>query len=369
MTLLTDFITANNFLVSPTMDKFAVYERLVDFMDDSAHFRIPFCEVDNDGVYITGTDVRHGTSADYTKTDSAIKLSNDGVTFGAGAKVILNNGIDAKSRVGSNIILNDKNTGRVYIFSHSVDNHTEEALSGVVLNDLIWDFFYRYSDDNEVTWSNEVSLKSLLSETGANLVLPGGSNKGIVLANGTLVVPIYEARQSTNQLETGTDWQVRGGFIYSTNGGTTWQRSNLIEAPISECSVIEYGPNKIMLIGRAFVNTKYFYTTDDLGQTWTTATLNKTATLSGTPTQVGTHKLNKTFLVTCPDNEVDRSDITLFISKKFRGFIPFLLIDTDVTYGYTCMCTDAGETKLFLIYEKANYTYWVDLTDYLKYFK
>jgi hypothetical protein len=369
MTFLTDFVTANNFLASPTIDKFAIYERGVDFTADSAHFRIPFCEVDNDGIYIAGTDVRHDTSSDFTKTDSAIKLSNDGETFGAGVKVILNNEVDAKSRVGSNIILNDKNTGRVYIFSHSVDNHTEEGLSGVVINDLIWDFFYRYSDDNGVTWSNEISLKSLLSASGANLMLPGCSNKGIVLSNGTLVVPIYEARHSTNQLETGTDWQVRGGFIYSTDGGTTWLRSNLIEAPISECSVIEYEPNKIMLIGRAFVNYKYFYTTSDLGQTWTAATANKTATLSGTPTQMGTHKLNKTLLVSCPDNESDRSDVTLFISKKYRAFIPFLLIDTDVTYGYTCMCSDANETKLFLIYEKANYTYWVNLTDYLKYFK
>jgi len=122
-----------------------------------------------------------------------------------------------------------------------------------------------------------------------------------------------------------------------------------------------------MLIGRAFINTKYIYTTDDLGQTWIAAKANKTHTLSGTPTQIGTHKLPKTLLVTCPDNELDRSDITLFISKKFRAFIPFLLIDTDVTYGYTCMCSTAD--KLFLIYEKATYTYWVDLTDYYKYFK
>ena len=220
MTILTDFITANNFLVSPTIDKIVVYERLVDFVeDDSPHFRIPFCEVTNNETFIAGSDVRHGTSNDFTKTDSAIKLSSDGITFGVGIKVILNNEVDAKSRVGSNIILKNPSTNRIYVFSHSVDNHTEEALSGVVINDLIWDFFYRYSDDNGVTWSGEVSLKSLLSESGSNLMLPGGSNKGIVLANGTLVVPIYEARQSTNQLETGEDWQVRGGFIYSTNGG------------------------------------------------------------------------------------------------------------------------------------------------------
>jgi hypothetical protein len=367
MTILTDFITTNNFLVSPTIDKFAVFERTVDFAADLAHFRIPFCEVTNDGTFIAGTDIRHDTSSDFTKTDTGIKRSSDGISFGVGAKVILNNEIDAKSRVGSCIILNNKNTGRIFIFSHSVDNHTEEAVTGVVINDLIWDFFYKYSDDNGVTWSNSISLKSLISSTGANLMMPGASNKGIVMANGTLVVPVYEGRHSTNQTEVGTDFQVMAGFISSTDNGTNWLKSNLIAAPISECSVIEYEPNKLMLIGRAYQNYKYFYTTDDLGQTWVAAKANKTTTLSGTPTQIGTHKLPKTLLVTCPDNEVDRSDITLFISKKNRAFIPFLLIDTDATYGYTCMCSTAD--KLFLIYEKAIYTYWVDLTDYYKYFK
>lgn len=366
---LTDFITANNFLTTPTLDITTVFENGVDFNPDLGHFRIPFIEVTNVGTIIIGTDIRHDSGSDYNTTDIGIKRSIDGgVTWSAGAKVLTNNGIDPKSRKNNGGILIDRSTGRIFIFGTAVDSHTEEAISGVVFDPLLlWDFVYTYSDDDGVTWSAEVSLKSLMTDPLANLMVSGSSCKGLTMADGTLVMPVYEGRQSTNTTETGDDWIVKAKLIYSTDHGSTWHLSTANPlVPCSEHSILEYETGKLMLIGRAYVNTKYIYTTDDLGATWTAHTGNKSPTLSGTPTEIGTHFLNsKTFLITCPENEVDRSDITLFRSKHCRAFMPFLLIDTALTYGYTCIAQNG--VNLYMIYEKTDNLYFVDLTDYYKY--
>lgn len=365
---LTDFITANDFLTTPIISKSFVFEEGVDYAELSANFRIPFIEVTNAGTIIAGTDLRHLTSADFTKTDIIIKRSTDGgASWGASIMVLENNGIDVKSRKNNGSILVDRSTGRIFIFGEVIDSYCDTAVIGVVFDPpIVWDFVYKYSDDDGLTWSAEVSLKTLLT-SGANVLAPGTSAKGLTMVDGTLVMPYYEGRQSDNTLETGTDWSVMAGIIYSTNRGTTWQKSATFpQIPCSEHSVLEYETGKLMFIGRAYLNTKYIYTTNDMGATWVAHTGNKSSSLSGIPTEIGSHFLNgKTFLVTCPDNEVERSDITLFWSKKCRAFIPFLLIDTDLCYGYTCIAQNG--VNLYMVYEKNVGTYFVNLTPYYKY--
>lgn len=367
--LFSQFIADNNFLISPTLDIKTVFEHDVDFVADSAHFRIPFIDVTNAGTIIVGTDIRHGSSSDYNLIDIGIKRStDDGKTFGAGIKVLSNNAIDAKSRKNNGSILVDRNTGRIFIFGTAVDSHTEEPVIGVTFDPaLVWDFVYKYSDDDGLTWSDEISLKSLLT-AGSNLIVSGTSAKGITMSNGVLVMPVYEGRQSDNTTETGDDFIVKGKFFYSTDHGTTWQIcASAPPVPLSEHSILEYETGKLMMIGRAYVNTKYIYTTDDMGATWVAHKGNKSYSMTGTPTEVGTHKLSDTFIFTCPDNESDRSELTLFISKHCRAFKPFLLIDGAVTYGYSCI---AGRgDNLYMIYEKNDGTHFIDLSAYVKYFK
>lgn len=348
-------------------DKTVVFDRFVDFLPQNGRFRIPFLEITNNNVLIAGTDVRHNTFGDFTIVDIGIKRSTDwGATWLTEQIVHQNNGIDivgTGSRKNNGTILNDKNTGRVYIFAFVIDNYTDQPIGGVVINDLLWDCVYKYSDDDGATWSSEISVKHLLS-SGSNAFLPGTSNKGIVMNNGTLVVPIYEARHSGNTSEAGADWIGRSGFVYSTDSGATWQKSTLIPAPTNECSLVESPNGTLNMFCRSYnSDRRHFYTTD-IGINWQVGALDKEN--NGFVNQIGTHKINNTLIWHSSMSATARENLQMFISKDFQNYTLFIdNIFPSGYYGYSCSASK--DDKFFLIYEVFTGTTLVNLSRFLNY--
>jgi hypothetical protein len=349
-------------------DKSLVFVAGVDFLPQNGRFRIPWCEITNNDVLICGTDVRRNTFGDYTITDLGIKRSTDwGATWLTEQIVHENNNIDTEgtgSRKHNGTILKDPRNNRIYIFARTVDNYTDQSTSGVVLNDFLWDCVYKYSDDDGATWSAEISLSHLLEPTGSNSFFGGTSNKGILMSSGTLVVPIYEQRHSSNRVETGTDWQLRSGFIYSSDGGTTWQKSSLIPAPTGECSVVEFPAGRINIFCRTFTQSRRHFYTDDMGLTWQVGGLDKKN--NGFICQIGTHKIDDTLIWHSSMSSTERANLQMFISKDFQNYTLFIdNIFPGAYYGYSCSCSK--DDKFFLIYEIFTGTTLVNLSRFLNY--
>ncbi len=367
--LLSKFITDNNFLTSPTLDITTVLDHGVNFVAQNAYFRIPFIDVTNNGVIIVGSDIRHDTASDYTMTDTGIIRSLDGgSTWGSDQMLFLNNGIAAKSRKHNPSILIDKNTNRVFIFVFVIDSYTDEANTGLVLDPpIIWDFVYKYSDDDGATWSDEISLKALLTDLTANYYLSGSSTKGITLSDGTLIMPIYDGRQSNDLSEPGTDFQFRSGFIYSTDHGATWIKSTMVLAPTNECSVIDLQDGRLLLVCREYGNNKRIFITEDMGVSWTPYIGDKY--LAGYVCQISTHRFisgsKSRSLICFPTDLEARSNGKIFITNYFRRFREFLLVESGIYNGYTCFAQNGD--KLYMVLEKDGDILFYDLNDYVQY--
>lgn len=362
------FIEDNNFLVSPTLDSKLIFTPGTNFTSVVGRFRIPYIEITNNGVIIAGTDVRYNTASDYTETDTGIRRSTDGgATWGPDVTLFANNGIDPKSRKHNGTILVDRTINRVFVFAFVIDNYTDEAITGLVLDPpLLWDLVYKYSDDDGATWSDEISLKALLTDATANCFLGGSSNKGITMQDGTIVLPIYDGRQSDNTTASGDDWQMRSGIIYSTDHGATWTKSNLVAAPLNECSCVEIEAGKLLLIARGigdYQHIKGIFETEDMGETWTAHVGN--AVLKGFECQIGTQYMANKKLVSFPIDLTERKDLRIQMTKYFRKFKQFLRIDSEAVYGYSSMAY--YNNKLYMIYEKWDGTRFIDLSDYVKY--
>jgi hypothetical protein len=222
-------------------------------------------------------------------------------------------------------------------------------------------------DDDGTAWSSEISLKHLVESSGSNAFNCGTSANGIVMKNGTLVVPIYEMRHTSNTLESGEDWRHRAAFIYSTDNGQTWQKSTLVPHQSNECNVVEYGQGNIMLFARVdggSVNKVAFYT-ENMGVTWVKAKISNHINI-GFVNKFGAININNKYLFSITTNVSARNDLTLFYSDALRKVFPFLLIKAGNS-GYSCICST--NNHLFVTHEYGGNISLFDITYYYKYLK
>lgn len=362
-----DFITDNNFLVSPTISKKVLLVPHDDVIDDIYnHFRLPVILITSDGVMIVVVTGKEGDAGDYVQSVCIMMRSLDmGETFSTPEIIIDNNHIDPASRVHADMLLEDKVTGDIFLFGYTADSHIQGPVIGVDISaDYINDIFYIKSTDKGVTWSEKVSLKTLLmTDALSNAFQASSSTVGLQLQDGTLVVSLYDVRKVDNLNVAGDDWSMRSIIIYSPDHGDTWIRTNELPAISNEATLQVY-ENEIYITARQYlVNAKRQFKTSDLGLTWNVGKGDNK--LLGFQTQTGSLKVKNTYLYTCPASVTDRSLATLHITKNMRDFTKFLLIDAESIMGYTCLA--AYENKLFLIYEKSDGIWLVDLSEYLKY--
>lgn len=340
---------------------------------DSPGFRIPFCSITTKGTIIVGCEARYdGSASDHQLIDTVIKKSTDrGLTFDAGQIVHKNNGIVANSRKMNPVICVDEITGRIYLFAHNIDV-TEAWENNTTPNWYLTaaDMIYKYSDDDGVTWSAEISLKTSHPEIfPANCVsLFPATGQGITMIDGTIVIPC-QCKQPTlyagTEIDSSKIFNIQSCFIYLTpqNKKTqTWQRSALVPTYTSENMIAEYDQGKLMINCRGYMGKRRVFTTSDLGATWVADSSDKTIIepssnggCQGTllKARLGNDLFRKSYgLFLNPQDATTRVNITLQASSDFHTWHPVKILFDQYSFGYTCLAQK--DDLLIAVLEKAD---------------
>ncbi|MBD1379232.1 sialidase family protein [Metabacillus arenae] len=308
----------------------------VDF--DSYYFRIPFCEITNNNVVIAGSDIRYDSSSDHDRIDVGIARSNDfGKTWLDKRVLFPNNEIVYNSRKMDATILVNRNTNRVFIFALVFD--MIKPWTEATKQETVWDFVYKYSDDDGATWSNEISLKSLFTSDSNIKFVWGGVGKGITMNNGTLVLPI--------QIKNDTGHSIQSSLIYSTNNGATWQWKGVrVPASTSEANIVEYENGKLLINARSGISARRMYTTDNLGFTWIPHVTDRNTLIEPVGCQGSFDKIetsDKTLgLFLNPYSTVRRENLVLQATLDFINYYPVYTLYKGQVDGYSCLTNYNG---------------------------
>jgi hypothetical protein len=304
---------------------------------DSGYCRIPFVEITNNGVVVAGSDFRANAS-DHTKIDiGVIRSLDNGKTWQDKQLVLTNNNVVSNSRKMDGTILINRNTNRIFVFGLVFDMTEQWQTS----TSPIWDFVYKFSDDDGQTWSTERSLKHLFNSDSSVKIAWGGVGKGITMKDGTLVLPI----QIVNTDE--TPYSMQSSIIVSTDGGNTWVWSgSRVPAQTSECNVVEHKTGELLLNARSDFKTRRIFTSANLGVLWEPHETDGD-TLIEPNCQASMDIVNvsgKEYgLFLNPYASLLRENITLQATENFVNYYPVKTLNKGVTDGYGCLANYNGQ--------------------------
>jgi hypothetical protein len=227
-------------------------------------YRIPSLVTSKAGTLLAITDARMESIADVpARIDLYVRRSTDnGTTWGSPIVINTQYGGDACTVV-------DKTTGRIFIFYAYSTNQGIFGSNGDPNSPDTLRSRYVYSDDDGLTWSAAVDLTAALYKTGDKSYW-ASAGTGIQLRNGTLVIPIGVVRAGN---------QIYGGLLYSTDHGTTWNRSATNSySSFDENTLVELNDGRIMINSRNHygTGTRLVTYTSDLGTTWSPYTFDST---------------------------------------------------------------------------------------------
>ena len=344
-----------------TFESHVIFEPLKDFQ--SKYFRIPFLATTPQGTLIAGSDVRYTDASDYNQIDIGIARSKDGGKTWTDKQIVFkNNGIHEHSRKMDGCILVDQVTGRIFLFALALDLHRH--LDSI--DNHHQSFVYKYSDDDGLTWSEEISLRHFYDEDC--ILFFQGPGNGIQLQDGTLVIPIQRWVPVPHHIRS------QAGILYSKDHGVTWKKSEtLIDTYTSESAVVEYKPNEILISCRSpLTEARGFYVTQDLGKTWKPHSSHDTLLEFG-GCQSSFIKITapnqKTYaLHTAPQqthSPWERTKLTLLCSDDYTHWNYVSEIIHLPNDGYTCMTYDEKKHELYMLGEQKGAIVFYNLTCFL----
>lgn len=219
-------------------------------------YRIPSLVTTTNGTLLAISDARYENSSDVPgDIDLVVRRSTDnGDTWSSEITINTEHGGDACTVV-------DKTTGRIFVFYAYSEFQGIFSSDGNPNSPNCLRSQYVYSDDDGLTWSAPVDLTADLYEVGDKSYW-ASAGSGIQLRNGTLVIPIGVVRPGN---------QIFGALIYSTDHGTTWNRSATNSfSGFDENTLIELNDGRIMVNSRNHYGTgrRLITYTSDLGSTW-----------------------------------------------------------------------------------------------------
>ena len=250
--------------------------------------------------------------------------------------------------------------GRIFLIGNKFDSGNTGWTQVNTPNDPNWDCVMYKSDDDGRTWQFHQSLKSLLPNGQISFL--GGVGSGIQMKNGTLVFPIQMAMYND------TPFNCQSGIIYSTDNGESWTMStSLVPEYTSECSIVEYPTNTIMINCRQEgQNHRSVFSTTDLGTTWVETPMNsgtrQTNACQGHMCKVKVGFDTEVILFTNPVNDgtnredgaysgYDRSNLSLSVLLKDEVFKPIHTLYRPHSDGYSCMAFDERRNRLYVVME------------------
>lgn len=220
-----------------------------------SYCRIPFVE-HSENALICGGDIRSAGQSDIEPIEIGIaRTEDDGKTWTK--QIVLTRPTTySNSRVMDGCIAVDRSINRVFVFGHYIDSDLDWSVQTEV--GMYTDCVYRYSDDDGKTWSEQISLRSVLGNGTDNIITCfAGVGKGIYTTDGKIVVPFVEKR--TNLIST--------GIFYSSDHGETWTKSSVVGRDANEPQLVEKD-GYIYINSRNVVLARSVFRTADFGNTW-----------------------------------------------------------------------------------------------------
>ena len=341
----------------------------VDF--NSNYFRIPWMTVTSRGTIIAGCDVRYNSSADHSYIDLGYKRSTDGGKTWSEPKIaIRNKRVSAEySRVMDGTVLCDPYDNKVYLLGNSFEDGDIAWTQSTTSKDPNWDVLLAVSTDDGETFGEPVSLRHLGGSEISEWL--GGVGTGIVMKNGTLVFPIQVS--FVDKVRQGT-YNTKSGIIYSTNHGTTWHMSQtFVDAPSSECSVVEYD-GQLILNARSDGNkNRRIFSTTNMGQTWVAMRELAENTSQYSACQGHMMKLptknnrQEECVIFSHPTGLGRNAIGVsLLNSSLTRFNSLGVVYPWTTDGYSCLAYDETRDRLYCLTEKGD-LWFHDISYLLKY--
>lgn len=354
-------------LAQQTIPTSTIFKQGVDFA--SLNFRIPHLVITKHGTLIAGTDIRYTGVSDFGKIDNGTARSIDGgLTWINKQVIITNNNTTLYSRVMDSCIIYNASLDKLFVFAAKLDDNVNWYTK---TDKTSWDLVYVTSIDDGITWSAPTSIATIINSFTNRMIFLTGVGSGIVMANGTMVLPI----QCSNVGQ--SPFSMQSGFIYSSDSGVTWiMCPTLVQEYTSECSIIEYTGGLLINARSDNSGKRSLYRTTDMGTTWTPADCNyinsPNKLIQSTGCQASMVKVTLPngsikLLYSSPYNlKSDRSNTTLMSSiDNGNSWNVISTIYLPAADGYTSLCSNGN--NLYIAMEIGGTIYFKDISKLLNY--
>ncbi len=207
-------------------------------------FRIPSLMISQKGTFLVSCENR-SIVADKGEIDVLVARKDSINNIWDYQKVFAND--PDRGRVMNPIFLQDKSNDRIYLFAARLANKNKFAAEHSTRE---MDCVYKYSDDDGISWSEEISLKSKWDISKYTGAIPSASN-GIQDVNGTLYIPTMVVKNKS--------WC--SGLIIKHRNKDCFFSSITPNAGDNESTVYLDNENRVVLDCRTFngVRNKYYY--------------------------------------------------------------------------------------------------------------
>lgn len=206
------------------------------------------------------------------------------------------------------------------------------------------------STDGGTTWSDPKLLPNI--KTSSEQVCLVGPGSGLVLNDGTIIFPVYSYNGSVESQRT--------GFIYSTDKGITWNRTDSNINWSSESSIVVINTDLLRVFYRNGNKQICYVDVQKNDGTYAWGTEQKTGVACNSNTQLSAIAYGPYVFISCPGNESDQSGAS---SRKNGRIFTFTLNDdnsmslnktTEVnndSFMYSSLALIDDNMKMAILYE------------------
>ncbi len=336
--------------------------------DNCDTYRIPGLVSTARGTLIAVYDNRYRNSRDLQDdVDVGMSRSTDGGMTWEPMKVIMDmeewgGKPEEENGVGDPCILVDRATGTIWVAGLWLNGFRDKVLwhesgPGIEPSETS-QFLLVRSDDEGITWSEEINITPQIKDPRWRLMFQGPGN-GITLTDGTLVFPAQFRDAEGIPHST---------IVWSRDKGASWNIGTGAKPNTTEAQCVQLGDGSIMLNMRDNRNAdvkdenngRAVSITRDLGLTWETHPSSNSAlpepvcmaSLISTDLVIDGRK-QKVLFFSNPDNKYSRSNITVKASldegmtwpEKYQ-----LELNEEEGDGYSCL-TMVDENHIGILYE------------------